>query len=381
MPGMTPRENFWKAVRHEEPERVPIFWGGTNSSIVPGHYNAICEALDIVPTVRPVGDFGTVNLQAEIKERFHSDVDLVMLGAPPRRRMSGGIIQDGMWGFRMKEVGGYRVFPDDLAPLRKARSIDDIENHPVWPDPDDPAYYSGRKKQAQAIYDTGKVVLGEASYAGAPFFVYPWLRGFEHWMRDPYEAPDLYDYLSAKVVDASERILERWLEEVGAYLDVLCFYDDLGMQTGPMISLKHYRKWILPYEKRLVDKARKLTRAKICIHCCGSCYELLPGFLETGYDILNPVQTQARHMEAHRLKRDYGDRLCFYGGLDIQRLLPFGTVDDVRRGVKDLIRTLGPGGGFLFAASHNIQFDTPPENIVAMFDAAREYGQYPLSSL
>jgi len=97
-----------------------------------------------------------------------------------------------------------------------------------------------------------------------------------------------------------------------------------------------------------------------------------------GYDILNPVQTRAKEMEASRLKRVYGDRLCFYGGLDIQRLLPFGTPDEVRQGVKDLIRTLGPGGGFLFATSHNIEPDTPPENIVAMFDAAHELGRYPL---
>lgn len=378
MPGMTPRENFWKTVNHEGPERIPIFWGGTNSSIVPSHYSALCEALDITPAVEPVGDFGTINLQPELKERLHSDVELLILGAPPRRRMEDGCIQDGMWGFLMREVGGYRVFPDNLAPLREAESIDDIESHAIWPNPDDPVYYSGQKRKAGALYDTGKIILGEASYAGAPFFIYPWLRGFERWMKDPYENPEIYHYLSNKLVDYSEMILERWLRDVGEYLDLLCFYDDLGMQTGPMISLAHYRKWILPFEKRLVDKARNLTDAKFSIHCCGSCYNLLPGFLEVGYEILNPVQTEARNMEAWRLKNDYGDKLCFYGGLDIQRLLPFGTAGEVRRGVINLIRTLGPGGGFLFATSHNIQPDTPPENIITLFDTAHEYGSYPL---
>ena len=378
MSEMTPRECFWKVVNHEEPDRIPIFWGGTNSSIVPSHYDALCKELGITNFKKPVGDFGTINLHPKLRERFHSDVELLILGAPRRKRLENGLIEDGMWGFRMKEVGGYRTFPDDIAPLRHAKNIEDIEAHPIWPDPDDPAYYENQKDRATNLFDTGKIVLGEASYAGSPFFIYPWFRGVDQRMMDPYTNPDFYRYLAQKIVDFSAVVLERWLEQVGEYLDVLCFYDDIAMQTGPMVSLDHYRKWILPYEKQLVDVAKKMTKAKLSIHCCGSCYDLLPGFLEVGYEILNPVQTRAKNMEAWRLKRDYGDRLTFYGGVDVQRLLPFGTEEDIRRGVKDLIKSLAPGGGFLFATSHNIEPDTPPKNIVAMFDAAHEFGRYPI---
>ena len=378
MAEMTPRECFWKVVNHKEPDRIPIFWGGTNSSIVPSHYDALCKELGITDYKKPVGDFGTVNLHLKLRERLHSDVELLILGAPRRRRLENGLIEDGMWGFRMKEVGGYRTFPDEIAPLRHAKNTQDIEAHPVWPDPDDPVYYENQKNRATKLFDTGKIILGEASYAGSPFFVYPWFRGVDQWMMDPYTNPDFYKYLAQKIVDLSAVILERWLEHVGEYLDVLCFYDDIAMQTGPMVSLDHYRKWILPYEKQLVDVAKKMTKAKLSIHCCGSCYDLLPGFLEVGYEILNPVQTRAKNMEAWRLKRDYGDRLTFYGGVDIQRLLPFGTEEDIRRGVKDLIKSLAPRGGFLFATSHNIEPDTPPKNIVAMFDAAHEFGRYPI---
>ena len=378
MAEMIPRECFWKVVNHEEPDRIPIFWGGTNSSIVPSHYDALCQELGITDYKKPVGDFGTINLHPKLRERLHSDVELLILGAPRRKRLENGLIEDGMWGFRMKEVGGYRTFPDDIAPLRHAKNIEDIEAHPVWPDPDDPAYYENQKNRATKLFDTGKIVLGEASYAGSPFFVYPWFRGVDQWMMDPYTNPDFYRYLAQKIVDFSAVVLERWLEQVGEYLDVLCFYDDIAMQTGPMVSLDHYRKWILPYEKQLVDVAKKMTKAKLSIHCCGSCYDLLPGFMEVGYEILNPMQTRAKNMEAWRLKRDYGDRLTFYGGVDIQRLLPFGTEEDIRRGVKDLIKSLAPGGGFLFATSHNIEPDTPPKNIVAMFDAAHEFGRYPI---
>jgi uroporphyrinogen decarboxylase len=375
---LTPRENFWKAVNHEEPERMPIFWGGSNSSIVPSHYDALCEYLGISDYKSGLGDFGVVNLHPEIKTRLHSDVELLLMGAPRRNRLKNGLIQDGMWGFLMKDVGGFRTHPDQIAPLRSAKTKDDIEAHAIWPNPDDPSYYYEQKERALDFYDSGKIVLGEASYAGAPFFIYPWLRGVDQWMMDPYSNPGLYKYLAQKITDLSAEILKRWLELVGPYLDVLCFYDDIAMQTGPMVSLDHYRQWILPYEKKLTDLAKKLTNAKLSIHCCGSCYDLLPGFIEAGYDILNPVQTRAKNMEAERLKQDFGGQLVFYGGVDVQRLLPFGTVDEVRQGVKDLIKILGAGGGFLFATSHNIEPDTPMENIVALFDTAYEYGRYPL---
>jgi uroporphyrinogen decarboxylase len=380
MDALTPRENFWKAVNHEEPERVPIFWGGSNSSIVPSHYQALCAYFGIPLHGKGAGDFGVVNLHRDLKERFHSDVELLLMGAPHRERLSPDIIRDGMWGFLMKDVGGFRTFPDPIAPLREAKTIKDIEAHPLWPNPDDPVYYYGQAEKARKIYETGKIVLGEPSYAAAPFFIYPWLRGVDLWMMDPYRNPDLYRYLAQKITALSAKILERWLELVGPYLDVVCFYDDIAMQTGPMVSLPHYRKWILPYEKQLTDIARRMTKARRSIHCCGSCFDLLPGFIETGYEILNPVQTRARNMEAWRLKKEYGERLTFYGGVDVQRLLPFGTADEVRAGVREVIRTLGKDGGLLFATSHNIEPDTPIANIVALFDTAQEFGRYPLAT-
>ena len=378
MAALTPRENFWKAVNHQEPERIPVFWGGSNSSIVPSHYETLCHHLGIPDVKTGVGDFGVVNLHPKIKARFRSDVELLLMGAPRRERLEDGLTRDGMWGFLMKDVGGFRTHPDQIAPLRQAQTIDEIEAHPIWPDPDHPAYYHQQKERAQQFHDSGRIVLGEASYAGAPFFIYPWLRGVDLWMMDPYSNPKLYTHLAEKITALSAIILERWLELVGPYLDVLCFYDDIAMQTGPMVSLDHYRQWILPYEKRLTDIAARMTEAKRSIHCCGSCYDLLPGFIEAGYEILNPVQTRAKNMEAWRLKKNYGDKLAFYGGVDVQRLLPFGSVDEVRQGVKDLIKTLGPGGGFLFATSHNVEPDTPVENIVALFDAVHEFGRYPL---
>ena len=145
MAGLTPRENFWKTVNHEEPERLPIFWGGSNSSIVPSHYENLCSYLGISDVKAGVGDFGVVNLPPELKARFHSDVELLLMGAPRRQRLENGLIQDGMWGFLMKDVGGFRTHPDQIAPLRQAQTIDDIEAHSIWPDPDHPSYYHAQK--------------------------------------------------------------------------------------------------------------------------------------------------------------------------------------------------------------------------------------------
>ena len=217
MSGMTARECYWKIVNHEEADRVPILWGGTNSSIVPSHYGKLCDALGIKDYRPGVGDFGAVNLHPQLKERFHSDVELLLMGLPRRERLDNDLIQDRMWGFLMQDVGGYRTFPDHVAPLRHAKTIADIEAHPIWPDPDDPAYYHGQKEMAEKLYSTGKIILGEPSYAASPFLIYPWLRGFDQWMTDPYEHPDLYRHLAQKIVDYSVVILERWLEIVGQY--------------------------------------------------------------------------------------------------------------------------------------------------------------------
>jgi uroporphyrinogen decarboxylase len=120
-------------------------------------------------------------------------------------------------------------------------------------------------------------------------------------------------------------------------------------------------------------------RAKIFFHTCGGIYPLIPIFVECGLDILDPLQTTAAGMDLDRIKREFGDRLAFHGGIDIQQVMPFGTVDQVREEVRLRIRQLAPGGGFILAPCHAFQDDTPPENIVAMYEAGREFGRYPLA--
>jgi uroporphyrinogen decarboxylase len=166
--------------------------------------------------------------------------------------------------------------------------------------------------------------------------------------------------------------LERYLSAVGPYIDIVLFGDDLGMQTGPQISPRMYREFFFPHHRRLWQRAKELADVKVMLHSCGSVAAFIPMFIEAGLDILQPVQTSAAGMDAARLKREFGDDLCLWGGgCDTQHVLPQGTPAEVAADVRRRVATFAPGGGYVFQQVHNIMADVPPENIVAMLDAVR----------
>lgn len=154
---------------------------------------------------------------------------------------------------------------------------------------------------------------------------------------------------------------------------------DFGAQNGPFISPGIYRDLFLPFHKQVNDWVHQHTSWKTFIHSCGSVWALIEDFIAAGFDILNPVQTSAANMDPCELKRKFGERITFWGGgVDTQRTLPFGTSEDVRREVRERLRAFGRGGGFIFNAVHNIQALVPVQNVLAMYETAREYGRYPL---
>jgi uroporphyrinogen decarboxylase len=165
--------------------------------------------------------------------------------------------------------------------------------------------------------------------------------------------------------------LRKWLPAVGPYIDIVLFSDDLGMQTGPQISTRMYREFIQPRQKIMWAEAKKLAPdVKIMLHSCGGLYPLLPGLIEAGLEIVQPVQTTCKDMEIERLKREFGKDLCFWGGGSntrdvLAQCSPAEVAADVRRRVAEF----APGGGYVFQQIHNVMADVPPENIVAMLDA------------
>jgi uroporphyrinogen decarboxylase len=177
-----------------------------------------------------------------------------------------------------------------------------------------------------------------------------------------------------KLLEIHLRNLEVFLRSVGPHLDIILFGDDLGMQTGPQMSPAMYREFFKPREQLMWQLVkRRAPHLKIQLHCCGGVRELLPDLIDAGLDAINPVQITCRGMEPAGLKRDFGSRLAFWGGgCDTREMLSLGTPAQIRDHVRRLKDIWRPGGGYVFQQVHNILADVPPQNIVAMFEAAHE---------
>jgi uroporphyrinogen decarboxylase len=188
-------------------------------------------------------------------------------------------------------------------------------------------------------------------------------------MRLAMEPARMHSFLD-KLTEMHLANLEKFLSAVGPYIDIVMFGDDLGMQRGPQISPKMYHEMFFPRHRAMWMRARELADVKVMLHSCGSIAPFIPDFIEAGLDILQPIQTSARSMEAVALKREYGRDLCLWGGgCDTQHVLPRGTPDDVVAEVRRQVTALAPGGGFIFQQVHNIMADVPAQNVVAMLDA------------
>lgn len=178
-----------------------------------------------------------------------------------------------------------------------------------------------------------------------------------------------------RVVEHHLANLEKFLETFGPYVDIIGFGDDLGMQTGPQISPAMYREFFKPRHALMWQTVKKkFPHLKVALHCCGSVYKLLPDLIEAGLDIIQPVQITAKDMEPEKLKKEFGRDIVFWGGgCDTQRILPFGTPEEVRKNTRHNITVFAPGGGYVFQQVHNIMAGVPPQNIVAMFEEVNSF--------
>ncbi len=223
--------------------------------------------------------------------------------------------------------------------------------------------------------------FGDIALVPAPFLKHPkGIRDVEEWYVSIASRPGYIYEVFDRQCEIAVANLERIFQAVGDRVTAVYLTGtDFGMQTGPFVSPKTYRQLYQPFHRRLNDWIHDHTCWKTFIHSCGSIVALLDDFVEAGFDIVNPVQCSAADMDPRELKRRFGDRVVFWGGgVDTQRTLPFGTPDQVRAEVRDRIRAFGPRGGFVFNPIHNVQPQTPVENLQAMFQALQEYGRYPL---
>jgi len=215
---------------------------------------------------------------------------------------------------------------------------------------------------------TDRAIIG---LFGGNFFEVPqFLYRMDNYLADLALHPDAVRRLSDALLAMYTANLEKWLGAVGPYIDVILFSDDLGGQTGPLLSPAMYREYYKPYHAALWGRAKELADVTVMLHCCGGIGPLLDDLIDAGLDTTNPVQISCHGMDARQLKAKYGGRLCLWGGgCDTREVLPKGSPDAVARHVREQVDILAPDGGFVFQQVHNIMADVPPENVMAMFDA------------
>jgi uroporphyrinogen decarboxylase len=376
----TSRDRVLCALNHEEPDRVPIFFGtsGATTMLAPA-YERLKAYLGIRSETRVLWRGPqSVLMDEEVLAWSGSDGRPLMPGPAPAvlaRGISDHSYVDG-WGSLWELRPGSLYYEVADSPIRAA-TIADLDHYP-WPDLAHPSRFVGLRQQARAIQEAGYAVVMIGGVA--PFEQAFTSRGMEQWLVDLAADPEFALALMGKITDAMKTGVISLLEAAGDCIDVLITGDDMGSQNGPLISPKMYRKMIKPFHAELMTEIKRRTKAKIFYHSDGDVYPLIGDFIEIGVDLLNPVQVSAREMgDTARLKRRFGDRLSFCGAIDTQWALPHGTTDDVRAEVRRRIRDLGPGGGYVLAAVHCIQPDVPPENISAMIEEVSVAGRYPLA--
>ncbi len=382
---MSSRERVLKSLNHEEPDRVPIDFGGFQTGI---HKRAYEELLRYLGSKEQIKMLDAVQQLAapseEILRRFRIDIRYVCAHGPDS--FKGTIeqnVRDGKkWHDLKDEFGVIWSMPDEQQlymdishhPLANA-SIKDIENYP-FPDGGDKTRFTGVREEALQVREESGCAIS-TGIGGVIYETCWYMRGLERWYMDMIENPRFCEALLDKMLTFWLDYYTPFMAEIGDIVDIVMIGDDLAGQHGPLFSPGFYRQVVKPRQKKLVEHIKSLTKAKVWYHTCGACIDYIPDLIDNGVDILNPVQISADRMNPKELKQRFGKDIVFWGGgIDAQHILPFATPDEVREQVFRNIEIFKPGGGYVFNNVHNIQVGVPAENIAAFFDAAYEYGFY-----
>jgi uroporphyrinogen decarboxylase len=378
------RERVCWALSHQEPDRIPLDLGGTGlSTIHITAYHNLRHHLGL-PEIEPDVAFvpeQLVRVDEDLAQRLEADVRPVLPGTASSfeyvfRDEGDYEAYTDEWGigWRMPREGGlyYDMYQH---PLAAAQSLEEMKAHP-FPDPLDDGRFATLRAQAEAAVAKGKSVALAGPCAGIAE-VYSWMRGYEEYYVDLARHKDWVGYMLDRLVEFKSAYWERALREIGDLVDVVVEADDLGSQHSLLMSPRTYRQVIKPRHARLFSFIKAQAPVKVFLHSCGAVRRLIPDLIEAGIDILNPVQISAADMDLRELKQEFGPDLVFWGGgVDTQHVLGTATPEEVKDHVRQNIEALAPGGGFVFATVHDIQANVPPENILAVWEAWREYGVY-----
>ena len=315
-----------------------------------------------------------------------NDVDLRYIEGPryvgpPLLRFPDGSDED-IWGVRRQTVvvptpGGAETYKEVAAsPLAQASTVEEVNAYDRWPSADwfD---YSRIAEQCETIRNRGRVVvfMGDRLNRIGQLKPAMYLRGIEEIFADMLQCPEIAHAVIANIRRFYCSYAERILEASKGMLDIVLTGDDFGSQGAPLVSPAMWVDFLGRGFSDYVSIARSYG-VRVVHHTCGSVRSLIPLLIERGLDVLQSLQPEAANMEPRRLKAEFGDRLAVHGGISIQRVLPFGTPQEVRNEVRDRVEALAPGGGYILCTSHNIQADVPVENAMELFKAYQDYGRY-----
>lgn len=354
------------ALAHKEPDRVPIdFWAASEV------------------TNRLVQRYG-LSSEEELLERFDIDFRYIagpVYVGPPLTVGADGAVEDH-FGVPRKRVsygdGNHRGAYSEVAafPLEHATSVEEIERYPKWPRAEWFDYEPVRA-QARRARELAKTVvfMGDRLNRCAQLKPAMYLRGVDQILMDLYVNEGIARALFQRIADFYCDYLRRTLEAADGDIDIVFTGDDFGTQHNMFMPVEMWRSMLRDGFQRFIAIGHEFG-CKVAHHTCGSIVSLIPDFIECGLDILNPLQPDVTGMDHARIKSEFGQDLVFHGSISIQKTLPYGTVQDIRNEVKDRIEKLAKGGGFILCTAHNIQADTPLENIEALFEAYIELGKY-----
>jgi len=383
---LTPRERVLAVINHEVPDRVPIVMGVSNATgIKMKPYRELKRLIGVEAEDNYIyqwPELGTAEIDEETMVRLRVDVRGV-LDLEAAETLERNRTRDphspyiSSWGTGQKEIEPGVWFPG-VHPLAKANTIEEIENYP-WPDMNDPSRVAHVKAQAQKLADENQYAI-----MATPWLLFPLerafgLQGMDTFLTNLALYPDFARALLEKIAELCKTLMGNFLREIGDNIDIIKIGDDLGTQESLLMSPKMYREILKPIHADLIAYTKERTRAKVLFHTDGDVQPLIDDFIEIGIDILNPIQTSAGKMsDLEGLKKRFGKKMVFCGGIDTHHVLPHGSPEDVRQEVRRVINALGPGGGYMVSSVHTVMNDVPAENILAMVDAVEEFGYYPL---
>jgi uroporphyrinogen decarboxylase len=381
----TSRKRVETALNHQEPDRIPLDFCITLEA-----YLRLREYLGL--PAEPVVQhdrFFEVRPPLDMVERLGVDMTFVRLRKPanPKVRLplaDGTQLDDWGVGRRLVDLPmGGQLFEVIYNPWKDLEPRDiDLDSFD-WPEAHAPGMSDGLQDEARELAEAcGLAVMGR--FGGPILEIGGYLRGFEQWMMDLVLFPEFSRQVLERITDIQIELDKQGIEAAGPYLSILKVSgEDLGMQDRPLFSQKVWKQVLLPPLERRWRAARlALDRyaphAKVMLHSDGAIRPFLADIIACGVEVIDPVQGACRGMELDGLKRDFGNQFTFHGGVDTQFVLPCKPAAQVRDETTRVIRALGKGGGLILGPSHFIQADVPPENIVAMCEAAHQKGIYPL---